>query len=63
MPIPSVNSGELEDEYIGRCISEIHSEYDAEGQAYAVCKGEWDKGNMSETSFEEMKKLIKAQRG
>jgi hypothetical protein len=63
MPIPNVNSGELENEYISRCISEIVSEYDAEGQAYAVCKGEFDKGNMSETSFEEMKKLIKAQRG
>ena len=63
MPIPNVNGGEAEDEYIGRCISEIASEYDAEGQAYAVCKGEWDKGNMRETSFEEMKKLIKAQRG
>ena len=63
MPIPNVNSGELENEYISRCISEIASEYDAEGQAYAVCKGEFDKGSMSETSFEEMKKLIKAHRG
>jgi hypothetical protein len=42
MPIPKPNSGELEDVYISRCISDIASEYDAEGQAYAVCKGEWD---------------------
>ena len=61
MPIPKPESGELEDKYISRCISEIQSEYDAEGQAYAVCKGEFDKGDMSEVSFEEMKKLIKAQ--
>jgi hypothetical protein len=42
MPIPKPESGEQEDKYISRCISEIASEYDAEGQAYAVCKGEWD---------------------
>ena len=43
MPIPKPEAGELEDKYISRCISEIISEYDAEGQAYAVCKGEFDK--------------------
>ena len=43
MPIPKPESGEAEDKYISRCISEIASEYDAEGQAYAVCKGEFDK--------------------
>jgi hypothetical protein len=61
MPIPKPESGESEDKYISRCISEIASEYDAEGQAYAVCKGEFDKGDMSEVSFEEMKRLIKSQ--
>jgi len=43
MPIPKPEAGELEEKYISRCISEIASEYDAEGQAYAVCKGEFDK--------------------
>lgn len=43
MPIPKPESGELEKDYISRCISDIASEYDAEGQAYAVCKGEFDK--------------------
>ena len=43
MPIPKPESGEAEDKYISRCISEIASEYDAEGQAYAVCKSEFDK--------------------
>lgn len=43
MPIPTPNKSEKEQDYISRCISEIASEYDAEGQAYAVCKGEWDK--------------------
>jgi hypothetical protein len=41
--IPSPSGGETEEEYIKRCISDIIGEYDAEGQAYAVCKGEWDK--------------------
>jgi hypothetical protein len=41
-PIPSPNSSEDEQSYISRCISEISSEYDQEGQAYAVCKGKWD---------------------
>jgi hypothetical protein len=43
MPIPKPESGELEDKYISRCISEIGNEYDVEGQAYAICKGEFDK--------------------
>jgi hypothetical protein len=41
-PIPSPNSSEDEQNYISRCISEISSEYDQEGQAYAICKGKWD---------------------
>lgn len=41
-PIPSPASDEDEQKYISRCISEISSEYDAEGQAYAVCKAKWD---------------------
>jgi hypothetical protein len=43
MPIPKPNGGELEKDYISRCISDIASEYDSEGQAYAICKGEFDK--------------------
>jgi len=41
-PIPSPSGDEDEQKYISRCISEIISEYDAEGQAYAVCKAKWD---------------------
>ena len=47
MPIPKPEGGEMEDKYISRCISEIASEYDAEGQAYAVCKGEYDKMSLA----------------
>lgn len=47
MPIPKPHSAENEDKFISRCISEIHSEYTAEGQAYAVCKGKWDEEHMA----------------
>lgn len=48
MPIPKPTSGQDEKEYISACIREIIDEYDAPGQAYAVCKGTYDKENMSE---------------
>jgi hypothetical protein len=47
MPIPKPQGGEQEDKYISRCISEIGSEYDVEGQAYAVCKSTYDRDKMS----------------
>ena len=47
MPIPKPEGNEKEDKYISRCISEIASEYDVEGQAYAVCKSTYDKDKMS----------------
>ena len=47
MPIPKPQGNETEEKYIGRCISEVSGEYDAEGQAYAVCKGEFDRDKMS----------------
>jgi len=47
MPIPKPQGGEQEDKYISRCISEIASEYDSEGQSYAVCKSTYDRDKMS----------------
>ncbi len=47
MPIPKPEGRETEEKYISRCISEISSEYDVEGQAYAVCKSTYDKDKMS----------------
>lgn len=47
MPIPKPE-GTDEQKYISECISEISTEYDAEGQAYAVCKAEWDKMSSTE---------------
>ena len=48
MPIPQPTSGQDEQEYISSCIREIIGEYDAEGQAYAVCKAEYDKMSATE---------------
>ena len=59
MPIPKPESGEAEDKYISRCISEIASEYDAEGQAYAVCKSTFDKDKMSKIKGTEAKVMAK----
>ena len=36
MPIPSVNSGESEQDFVSRCIGEISGEYEQE-QAAAIC--------------------------
>ena len=40
--IPEPSGSEKEEEYIGRCISAIASEYPVEGQPYAICKAKWD---------------------
>ena len=50
MPIPSPSKEQDEQTYISECISEIGNEYDVEGQAYAVCKGEWDKMTADENA-------------
>jgi hypothetical protein len=47
MPLPKPE-GTDEQKYISDCISQIINEYDAEGQAYAVCKAEWDKMSATE---------------
>ena len=47
MPIPKPE-GTDEKKYISDCISQIINEYDAEGQAYAVCKAQYDKMSATE---------------
>ena len=59
MPIPSPKSGELEDKYISRCISDINSEYDSEGQSYAVCKSRYDRDKMSKITDTASKVMAK----
>lgn len=35
-------SGETEDEFIGRCMSDLKTEFPEQDQRYAVCKSQWD---------------------
>lgn len=59
MPIPKPEGRETEDKYISRCISEIASEYDVEGQAYAVCKSTYDRDKMSKITDTTSKVMAK----
>jgi hypothetical protein len=47
MPIPNPNKGENQNEYVGRCMHEIASEYDTNEQAVAICINTYEKTNMS----------------
>ena len=37
MPIPKVKNKEKRSDYVGRCVSEISSEYENNKQAVAIC--------------------------
>jgi hypothetical protein len=52
MPIPKPNKGEKQNDYVGRCMSAIGSEYDTNEQAVAVCINTFEKGNMSSNPTE-----------
>jgi hypothetical protein len=58
MPIPNPNKGEVEEDFIGRCMQEIGSEYEQE-QGLAICYATYEKGNMSKNKYSEFR--IKAQ--
>jgi hypothetical protein len=51
MPIPSVNSGETQDEFVSRCIGEIFDEY-GQTQSAAICYSKWREERMSKASVE-----------
>ena len=47
MPIPKPSGEETQDEYVGRCMHAIGSEYDTNEQAVAICISTYEKGTMS----------------
>ena len=50
MPIPSVNSGETQDEYVSKCAHALAGEYDTNEQLIAVCISSYERGTkMSRT--------------
>lgn len=52
MPIPKPTSGETQNDYVGRCMHEIASEYDTNEQAVAICISTYQKGTMSKSTQE-----------
>ena len=52
MPIPKPNTGEKQEEYVGRCMHEIGNEYDQE-QGLAICYATYEKENLSANKFSE----------
>jgi len=52
MPIPKPTSGESQNEYVGRCMHEIASEYDTNEQAVAICISTYQRGTMSKSTQE-----------
>ena len=50
MPIPKPTAAETQSEYVGRCMSEIGSEYDSNEQAVAICINTYEKGTMSKST-------------
>jgi hypothetical protein len=52
MPIPKPESAEAQEDYVGRCMHEIGSEYDQD-QALAICYATYEKENMSKSKFSE----------
>lgn len=50
MPIPEKKSGEREDDYIGRCMSEIGNEY-PQDQALAICYGKFRENMTTENKI------------
>ena len=50
MPIPVPTAAETQNDYVGRCMSEIGSEYDSNEQAVAICISTYQNGTMSKST-------------
>jgi hypothetical protein len=62
MPIPNKESGETEENYIGRCISAISEEYPQE-QALAICYGKFRENMNTESKIASKLSQIKKYEG
>ena len=43
MPLPKPHSGESQDDFISRCMSDLDGEFPDDKQRYAVCLSIWEK--------------------
>ena len=60
MPIPAVNSGETQDEYVSKCAHALAGEYDTNEQLIAVCISSYERGTkMSRTPQQRVQLRIK----
>ena len=59
MPIPKPTAAETQNDYVGRCMSEISSEYDTNEQAVAICINTYQIGTMSKTTQDRVADKIK----
>jgi hypothetical protein len=49
MPIPKPTAAETQNDYVGRCMSEIKDEYEQD-QAVAICINTYERGTMSKST-------------
>ena len=49
MPIPKPTAAETQNDYVGRCMSEIKGEYEQD-QAVAICINTYERGSMSKST-------------
>ena len=49
MPIPVPTAAETQNDYMGRCMSEIKGEYEQD-QAVAICINTYERGSMSKST-------------
>ena len=49
MPIPKPTAAETQNDYVGRCMSEIKGEYEQD-QAVAICINTYERGTMSKST-------------
>lgn len=62
MPIPKRESGETEDEFIGRCMSAISGEYPQE-QALGICYSQFREGMSTENKIASKLRQMKKYEG
>lgn len=60
MPIPKPQPSESKEEFIGRCMSDLHEEFKDNEQRYAVCVRQWEeKAEKSDNKTKNKSKIIK----
>lgn len=59
MPIPKPSASETQNDYVGRCMSEISGEY-PQDQAVAICISTYQRGEMSKQKFSDPQKRVQS---